>query len=57
MKKLKSKTTKPICFAAGDWEVGLQSLEGKKTPLFQTFAERLRFNKDWQARIYFRRMR
>lgn len=55
--KRKSMKTKPIHFVAGDWEVYLQTLEGKKVPLLKTVQERLYFQRDFQAKICFRRIR
>lgn len=57
IKKLKSMKTKPIRFMAGEWDVCLQTLEGKKIPLFKTMQERLTFQRDFDAKIVFRRMR
>lgn len=56
-KSQKSAKTQPIWFKAGEWEVFLQTAEGKKTPLFKTMSERLSFQRDFMAKLVFRRMR
>ncbi len=55
-KKKKSWSGKLPVLKAGDWEFFLLTQEGVKIPLFQTFLERHRFNRDLNAKFVFRRM-
>lgn len=54
--KRKSKTHR-IKLMAGDWQVCLQTMEGKKVPLFRAFQDRITLLRDAEYKFVMRRMR